>query len=87
MSKSTDHLRWSHVKPMLLRHGYNYPVAEIDLIETRINDLVRVRNEAIQRTIQMMINRHRSGVEHFEFRRCHAKKLDTLDVTTEFWLT
>lgn len=83
--KEPDHFRWRDLKPMLLDNGWPNAVQEIEMMEKEIYALATKRRERLQELLKDVVYNHQTGAHKSEFRPCHSRKLDTLEVHTEFW--
>jgi len=86
MAKSPDHFRWTDLRPALLQNGWASRVVEIELFERQIRELYEQRRDLCNEYLSDVIFNHQNKVCEFAFRPCHARKLDTLSVSTSLWL-
>lgn len=79
--KEPDHFKASDLKRALLASGLAPHLAEIQAIDNEIMILANKRHNRLQEMLQDV---KRVGL--FKFRPCHAKRIETLKVNTEFWM-
>ena len=86
MTKSPDHFRVSDLIVALKALGWESAVDELNDLESQIRSLNTKRRELANDRLQDVIYAVSTGQTRFKFRPCHNRRLDNLEVSTDFWL-
>jgi hypothetical protein len=79
------HFYWRDLQPMLLEKGRYNDVREIEEIGAQMLALEKKRRTRMQELLKEVVHDHQTGAQKMKFRPTHARRLDTLNVETEFW--
>lgn len=84
--KESDHFRWRDLVPMLEKAGMHNEIKEVKEMEQLIYDLVSRRRDKMNELLEGIKVNHFSGIEKYNFRPCHLKRLNELKVSSDFFM-